>query len=209
MSALRRCGLMLFLALFYGLSWLALWTISFYLNDNGQQAALLLPQGLRLALLILLTRRYWPVLIGVETALLFRGQRAPMILLFSLGLFLSVTAIWLVPIHHYALLAVNFFSIGFFVFGPQMIIGLAATEYAHKEAAGTATGFLGLFAYLGAALAGWPLAQWMQFYGWSGFFALLTLAAACVGLLLMPLMMAGTSRSQMHPSRGPNASGPP
>ncbi|MCW2476766.1 MULTISPECIES: MASE1 domain-containing protein [unclassified Symbiopectobacterium] len=71
MSALRRCGLMLFLALFYGLSWLALWTISFYLNDNGQQAALLLPQGLRLALLILLTRRYWPVIIGVETALLF------------------------------------------------------------------------------------------------------------------------------------------
>lgn len=62
---------MLFLALFYGLSWLALWTISFYLNDNGQQAALLLPQGLHLALLILLTRRYWPVIIGVETALLF------------------------------------------------------------------------------------------------------------------------------------------
>lgn len=146
---------------------------------------------------------------GWGSDLLFRGQRAPMILLFSLGLFLSVTAIWLVPIHHYALLAVNFFSIGFFVFGPQMLIGLAATEYAHKEAAGTVTGFLGLFAYLGAALAGWPLAQWMQFYGWSGFFALLTLAAACVGLLLMPLMMAGTSRSQMHPSRGPNASGPP
>ena len=33
--------------------------------------------------------------------------------------------------------AACFFSIGFFVFGPQMLIGLAATEYCHKNAAGT------------------------------------------------------------------------
>ena len=65
---------------------------------------------------------------GWGSDLLFRGQRAPMILLFSLGLFLSVTAIWLMPIHHYAVLAGNFFSIGFFVFGPQMHSGLAANE---------------------------------------------------------------------------------
>lgn len=71
MRMLRRFGLMLFLALFYGLCWLALWTISFYLDNNGQQATLLLPQSLRLALLILLTRRYWPVIVAVETALLF------------------------------------------------------------------------------------------------------------------------------------------
>lgn len=50
-----------------------------------------------------------------------------------------------------------------------MLIGLAATEYTHKDAAGTVTGFLGLFAYLGAALAGWPLAQVLQHYGWQGF----------------------------------------
>ncbi|WP_192459399.1 MFS transporter family glucose-6-phosphate receptor UhpC [Musicola keenii] len=139
---------------------------------------------------------------GWGSDLLFRGQRAPMILLFSLGLFLCVTALWLVPVHHYALLALSFFSIGFFIFGPQMLIGLAATEYAHKDAAGTVTGFLGLFAYLGAALAGWPLAWWMQIYGWPGFFALLTLASACVGLLLMPLMMSGMQK------RGPARSGP-
>jgi len=59
------------------------------------------------------------------------------------------------------------------------------------------TGFLGLFAYLGAALAGWPLAVVMQHYGWSGFFAVLTLASACVGLLLMPMMMAGISKREL------------
>ena len=77
-----------------------------------------------------------------------------------------------------------------------MLIGLAAVEYSHKAAPGTVTGFLGLFAYLGAALAGWPLAQVMQHYGWSGFFALLTAAAGCIGVLLMPLLIAGLNRQR-------------
>ena len=133
---------------------------------------------------------------GWGSDLLFRGLRAPMILLFSIGLFLTTTALWLAPLHHYGLLSACFFGLGFFVFGPQMLIGLAATEHCHKDAAGTVTGFLGLFAYLGAALAGWPLAQVLQHYGWYGFFALLALAATCVGLLLMPLLMAGQIRQQ-------------
>lgn len=130
---------------------------------------------------------------GWGSDLLFRGQRAPMILLFALGLFVSVAALWLSPVHHYALLAMCFFTIGFFVFGPQMLIGLAAVECSHKQAAGSVTGFLGLFAYLGAALAGWPLSQVIERYGWSGMFALLTIAAALIGFLLMPLLMAGIS----------------
>ncbi|AKH62658.1 MULTISPECIES: MFS transporter family glucose-6-phosphate receptor UhpC [Photorhabdus] len=133
---------------------------------------------------------------GWGSDLLFRGQRAPMILLFALGVFISVTALWLMPIHHYVLLAVCFFSIGFFVFGPQMLIGLAATEYCHKQAAGTVTGYLGLYAYLGAAMAGWPLSQVVAHYGWSGMFALLTIAAAMMGLLLMPLLMADVSKRE-------------
>ncbi|VEJ54793.1 MFS transporter family glucose-6-phosphate receptor UhpC [Pragia fontium] len=137
---------------------------------------------------------------GWGSDLLFRGQRAPMILLFSIGLFASMACLWLSPIHHYGLLAVGFFSVGFFVFGPQMLIGLAATEYTHKDAAGTVTGFLGLFAYLGAALAGWPLAQVLQLYSWSGFFTLLTLATAMIGMLLMPLLMVGVAKHDFNAS---------
>lgn len=40
--------------------------------------------------------------------LLFSGQRAPMILLFTLGLMVSVAALWLAPAHHYAPLAMCF-----------------------------------------------------------------------------------------------------
>ncbi len=63
------------------------------------------------------------------------------------------------PFASYVMQATCFFTIGFFVFGPQMLIGMAAAECSHKEAAGAATGFVGLFAYLGASLAGWPLAK--------------------------------------------------
>ncbi len=77
-----------------------------------------------------------------------------------------------------------------------MLIGLAATEYCHKQAAGTVTGYLGLYAYLGAAMAGWPLSQVVAHYGWSGMFALLTIAAAMMGLLLMPLLMADVSKRE-------------
>lgn len=58
----RHLLLSLFIVFAWGLGWLALWTISFYLTNNGQQAALLLPQGVQLALLILLNRRFWPAL---------------------------------------------------------------------------------------------------------------------------------------------------
>jgi len=67
---LRRLALSLFLVLFFSLSWLALWTISLHLTQDSLQATLLLPQGLRLALLILLPRRYWLTLLVAEGAIL-------------------------------------------------------------------------------------------------------------------------------------------
>ena len=79
-----------------------------------------------------------------------------------------------------------------------MLIGLAAVECGHKLAAGSITGFLGVFAYLGASLAGWPLSQVIERYGWSGMFSLLSIAAVLMGLLLMPLLMAGITASRSH-----------
>ncbi|WP_340609552.1 MASE1 domain-containing sensor histidine kinase [Xenorhabdus bharatensis] len=66
-----RFGLQsLFLLIFYSIIWTSLWIISFYLSKNGQQAALFLPQGLRLVLMILLWKRYLPILIGSEIGVL-------------------------------------------------------------------------------------------------------------------------------------------
>ncbi|EAR55795.1 putative UhpC, sugar phosphate permease [Photobacterium sp. SKA34] len=121
---------------------------------------------------------------------IFSGNRGPMILLFSIGIFLSVAALWLIPISSFVLQAVCLFTIGFFVFGPQMLIGMAAAECSHKNSVGAATGFVGLFAYMGAALAGYPLAIIMQHYHWMGFFVVVSVAAAAIGLLLLPFLKA-------------------
>ncbi len=121
---------------------------------------------------------------------IFSGNRGPMILLFSMGVFLSVAALWLMPIVSFALQAVCLFAIGFFVFGPQMLIGMAAAECSHKDSVGAATGFVGLFAYMGAALAGYPLAIITQHFHWTGFFVVISVAAAAIGLLLLPFLKA-------------------
>lgn len=120
----------------------------------------------------------------------FHGNRAPMNLIFALGIFISVAALWLMPLNNIFVLSGCLFSIGFFIFGPQMMIGMAAAECSHKDLAGTATGFVGLFGYLGAALAGYPLSIVIEQYQWEGFFAMVTFAAAAVGMLLIPFLKA-------------------
>tara|TARA_R110001583_G_scaffold51874_2_gene161465 strand:+ start:4739 stop:6052 length:1314 start_codon:yes stop_codon:yes gene_type:complete len=125
----------------------------------------------------------------------FRGNRAPMILIFALGIFASVSALWLTPLDNFMVLSGCFFCIGFFVFGPQMMIGMAAAECSHKDLAGTATGFVGLFGYLGAALASYPLALIIERFSWQGFFSVITLSAACIGLLILPFVKAQDVRA--------------
>lgn len=61
----------IFLLLTYSLLWLSLWIIGFYLSKNGQQATLFLPQGLRLALVILLWRRFWLPMLFAEWGLYY------------------------------------------------------------------------------------------------------------------------------------------
>lgn len=61
--SLRHLVISIFILLAWSTGWLMLWTLGFYLTQNGQQAALFLPHGVYLALLILLSRRYWPALV--------------------------------------------------------------------------------------------------------------------------------------------------
>lgn len=118
---------------------------------------------------------------------IFRGKRGPVNVLFSLGVIATLLALWFAPASSLVLISIIMFFVGFLIFGPQMLIGMAAAELADKEAAGTATGFTGLFAYAGAATAGWPVAKVTQELGWSGFFVLLTICALVTISMLLPL----------------------
>lgn len=134
---------------------------------------------------------------GYLSDTIFRGRRGPVNILFIFGLLFILFLIWFIPSSSFLFIAPIMFFFGFLIFGPQMLIGMAAAELADKEAAGTATGFAGLFAYAGAACAGFPVGMIQKGYGWSGFFLLMSLCAIIAVGLLLPLWSKGKRGSML------------
>lgn len=124
---------------------------------------------------------------GWSSDRIFKARRGPVNVLFALVTLVSIGLFWVIPVGQSVFDSIILFLIGFSIFGPQMMIGLAAAELSHKKAAASSTGFVGFFAYIGAAFAGYPLGLVSQSYGWEGFY--LVLVACCVFsiLLLIPL----------------------
>lgn len=118
---------------------------------------------------------------------IFKGQRAPVNLLFCLGVILALCALYMTPPGSFLLDYGLMFIVGIFVFGPQMLIGMAAVEMSHKKAAGTSNGFVGWIAYLGAATAGYPMTKITELFGWSGFFVALCFCGLVAVAFLAPL----------------------
>jgi sugar phosphate permease len=71
---------------------------------------------------------------------------------------------------------------GFFIYGPQCLVGIAALNLATKRAAATAVGLTGLFGYFSKILSGWGLGTLVQHYGWDAGFASL-IGIAVLGTL--------------------------
>jgi OPA family glycerol-3-phosphate transporter-like MFS transporter len=75
-------------------------------------------------------------------------------------------------------------GIGFFIYGPVMLIGVQALDLVPKKAAGTAAGFTGLFGYVGGAVSANILIGYLvDTAGWDAGFALI--CAACVAAILL------------------------
>jgi OPA family glycerol-3-phosphate transporter-like MFS transporter len=93
---------------------------------------------------------------------------------------------------------VSLIAIGFFVYGPIMLIGLHALDLVPKKAAGTAAGFTGFFGYVfGSAIAGTGVGWIADHWGWSGVFG--TMIVCCVLTMAFSALTLGhrtTSASQ-------------
>ena len=124
---------------------------------------------------------------GWSSDKIFAAARGPVNALFCLFSLLSIYAFWVANGVYPILDSLLVFAIGFFIFGPQMLIGVAAAELSHKRAAATATGFIGWIAYLGSATAGYPLGRLLSLYGWEVLFIVLMACAFISTALLLPL----------------------
>lgn len=118
---------------------------------------------------------------------IFGAKRGPVNVLFSLGVVLGIMLFSLVPVGNSLQESVCLALIGFMIFGPQMLIGVAAVELASKNATASASGFVCCISYLGAACAGYPLGKIIQELGWNGHFTAILGASVLALLFLLPL----------------------
>lgn len=127
---------------------------------------------------------------GWASDFLFKAKRGPVNVIFTIGIMVAILLYWYLPQGYVSIDAAMIFFLGFTIFGPQMLIGLHAAELSHKEAAATATGFTGWFAYLGASFAGGPLGKITDVWGWQGYFWTLVVCCGIALMLLIPLWNA-------------------
>lgn len=126
----------------------------------------------------------------------FEGKRVPLMVMGSLGLVVAIMGFWYLIPQQVFLASTLFAVVGFLVFGPQMLVGLAAAEFVSKKAASTSNGFAGYFAYLGAAAAGYPLMKITEIWGWYGFIVTLVVCSAAGAMVLVPIWSAKSAEPE-------------
>ncbi|HEY0668068.1 MAG TPA: glycerol-3-phosphate transporter [Sphingobacteriaceae bacterium] len=109
----------------------------------------------------------------------FKGRRAPAIIIYMVLVLIAVIVYWKNPAGNIAIDNIALIVIGFFIYGPVMLIGVQALDLVPKKAAGTAAGLTGLFGYLvGALFANIAIGYIVDIWGWDGGFEVLV--AACL-----------------------------
>ncbi len=116
----------------------------------------------------------------------FKGRRGPANVLFMLALIFFTVYLWVIPAGNPWLDGAVLVAIGFLVYGPQMLVGVAAADFASKKAAATATGMTGLFGYLGSTVCGIGTGLVVDRWGWDGGF-IFFIASAILGTLFFLL----------------------
>lgn len=69
---------------------------------------------------------------------------------------------------------------GFFIYGPQALIGIASANHATKEASATANGLAGIFGYVGSFLSAIGIGIVADHWGWNMVFYII-IAVGCLG----------------------------
>jgi sugar phosphate permease len=129
---------------------------------------------------------------------LFHTRRGPVMALFMGGVALAMLAFWRagsVPAYVFALGVC-----GFLVYGPLMLVSVAAAGFAGKKAAATAAGFCGFWGYMGATVSGAGVGKIVDVGGWRAGFAVLIASCLLSSLFFalnwnaMPRALSGRAR---------------
>lgn len=137
------------------------------------------------------------LLAGYLSDKVFKGHRSPVLIIFMALTLICVLIYWLNPPGNPQLDIAMLIAIGFFVYGPVMLIGLFALDLVPKKAAGTAAGFTGLFGYVGGAVsANIVIGYAIDRAGWNAGFIIIS--GAC---LISIILVSMTIKAEQHVNR--------
>ena len=125
---------------------------------------------------------------------LFHGRRALPTIIFMALVAVFIVTYWLF-MDNLTIVIASLIGIGFFIYGPVMLIGVQALDLAPKNAAGTAAGLTGFFGYFfgTAILANSLIGYVAENVSWDMTFVLL------IGACLLSIVFMGlTSREEQY-----------
>jgi phosphoglycerate transporter family protein len=124
-----------------------------------------------------ITAMFGGLIAGYLSDKVFEGRRGRVGFLYMIVLSLSIWLLWKAPIDQKWQHFLGMMLIGFLVTGPQILVGVAAADFASKKAAGAASGLTGTVGYLGAAVTGVGVGVIVDKSGWDAAFAAVTVCA--------------------------------
>jgi OPA family glycerol-3-phosphate transporter-like MFS transporter/OPA family sugar phosphate sensor protein UhpC-like MFS transporter len=128
------------------------------------------------------------VVAGWATDHIFKNKAHHTCVFCMIGASLSIAAFWLIPTGSpWWVMIVPFTFIGFFIYGPQALLGVAAANQATNRAAATANGILGIFGYASTLISGVGFGFVAQHYGWNGAYITI-LVMAILGIVSLLTM---------------------
>jgi len=98
------------------------------------------------------------------------GRRGMVSALSLLPLILGFQALMMIPAGMLWADLIVFAILGFFSYGPLMLMGVMSIDFTSKKAVATAGGFIALFGYMGRMVEGQVIGWLAQHYGWKAGF---------------------------------------
>lgn len=128
---------------------------------------------------------------GIVSDCLFSGNRWLSSAFYMLILFISFCFLKFIG-HNFILVGFVFILIGISLHASSMLYSIGLIEITHKNGVCAVTGIKGFITYLGASIAGYPLALIKNSFGWSGVGILIGLI--CI-LILFSLLILSYKKS--------------
>ena len=137
---------------------------------------------------------------GWLTDRVFGGRGARACVVYMALCVVSLLAFWKLSSNSIVINTLLLCAAGFFIYGPQCLVGIAVANLATKRAAATAVGLTGIFGYTSSVLSGVGIGILVENYGWDAGF-LMFVVAALIGMFLFAVCWPAPADGYQRNSR--------